>query len=53
MEYQHLMLSQTHLRMEIFAQGINMHNEQWGSLVAKAAGGGFSWYVRRQQQSKI
>ena len=26
-------------------KGINMHNEQWGSLVSKAAGGGFSWCV--------
>jgi hypothetical protein len=25
--------------------GINMHNEQWGSFVSKAAGGGASWYL--------
>jgi len=24
--------------------GINMHNEQWGSLMAKASGGGYSWW---------
>jgi len=24
--------------------GINIHNEQWGSLMAKASGAGFSWW---------